>query len=523
MVAAMAAMWLAVAVWAAPLPEAMGDFDAYVARTMKEFEVPGIAVAIVKDGEVVWSRGYGVRELGKTETVDAHTLFAIASNTKAFTAASLAILMDDKKLKWDDPVTQHLPWFAMSDAFVTREMTVRDLLAHRSGLGLGAGDLLFWPATTYSTEEVVRRLRHVPLATSFRSAYAYDNILYAAAGLVIGEAAGQPWSEFVRSRIFLPVGMTETKTNCTELRPGDNVATGHARFDFKDLRTVPALAWDNNSAAGGIYSNLTDMAKWLRVQLDGGLLPAGADGKERRLFSAARQREMWSVVTPMPIREPSIAALGPTKPNFQGYGHGWVLSDYRGKKLVAHTGGWPGQVSKVVMIPELKLGVVVLTNQEAGAAFQAVSWRALDAFLGAPPTDWIAAYAEAVKKGKDDAEKSWAKHVAARDPNAKPTLPPAKVTGTYRDAWYGDVTIAEESGRWVMRFSKTADLVGELEPWQHTTYIVRWRDRAQNADAFVTFALTPDGDVDEIKMEAISPETDFSFDFHHLKLKPVKR
>lgn len=508
---------------ATPLPEGLADFDAYVERVRHEFSVPGIAVAIVHDGQVVLERGYGVREVGRPEPVDAHTLFAIASNTKAFTTAALAILMDEGKVSWEDHVTDHLAWFQMSDPVVTREMTVRDLLTHRSGLGLGAGDLLFWPATTYTTEEVVHRLKHVPLSTSFRSAYAYDNILYAAAGLTIEQVSGGTWADFMHRRIFTPVGMTETRANCTELKPGDNVATGHALFDFKDLKSVPALAWDNNSAAGGIYSNVHDMAKWIGVQLAGGALPAGADGKERRLFAAQRQKEMWSVITPIPIGEPATPGLAASKPNFLGYGHGWVLQDYRGQKLVSHTGGWPGMVSRVALLPAQKVGVVVLTNQEVGAAFQSVVLRVLDAYLAAPSTDWVAAYAESLKKKSGEADDSWSKHVAARDAKAGPSLPLARYAGTYRDVWCGDVTVAEEAGKLVLRFVRTAQLVGEMEAWQHNTFLVHWRDRSLNADAFVNFALTPDGAVDSVRMEAVSPLTDFSFDFQDLRLKPVAK
>lgn len=508
---------------AAGLPAGLQDFDAHVARVQAEFEVPGLAVAIVKDGEIVLARGFGVRELGRPEAVDGDTLFAIASNTKAFTAASLAILVDEGRLRWDDRVTDHLPWFRMSDAFVTREMTIRDLLTHRSGLALGAGDLLFWPATDFSTREIVERLRFVPLAASFRADYAYDNVLYAAAGLVIEQVSGRSWADFVRERILVPAGMAATQPNCRHLPAGANAATGHARHDFKDLRPVSPLAWDNNPAAGGIYSSARDLARWVRIQLAGGRLPPAAGGVEPRLFQPARAREMWSLVTPMRISEPKIAALQPTQPNFLGYGLGWFVSDYRGRKLVWHTGGWPGQVSKVVLVPELNLGVVVLTNAESGAAFQAVSWRVLDAYLGAPATDWVAAYAEAVRAARDGADASWAKHEAARAAGSTPSLPLAKYAGTYRDAWRGEVYITENDGRLTLRFSRTDKLGGDLEHWQHDTFIVRWHDRSHNADAFLTFALTPDGGVDQVKMAAISPLTDFSFDFHDLRLKPVAK
>jgi CubicO group peptidase (beta-lactamase class C family) len=502
-------------------PAQLSDFDAYVDSVRKQFDVPGIGVAIVKDGNVVLEQGSGVRKLGDPTKVDAHTLFAIASNTKAFTAASLAILADEKKLAMDDRVIDHLPWFQMSDPYVTREMRIRDLLAHRSGLSLGAGDLLYWPTTTYSTEEVVQRLRNVPLTNGFRSEYAYDNILFAVAGLTIEKISGKSWADFVHDRIFVPLGMNETRTNMFALKPGDDVATGHAKFDFKDLKPVAPMAWQNNSGAGGIYSSPHDMATWMRVQLDGGVFGKDADGKERRLFSAERQKEMWSLLTPIRISDPAVPELATTKPNFYGYGEGWFVSDYRGHKLVWHTGGWPGMVSRVTLVPDMKLGVVVLTNQESGAAFQAVTMRALDAYMDAPKTDWVGAYAAAVKKSESKADAGTAAHEAARDKQSKPSLPLDKYTGTYRDPWYGDVTVARENGKLIMRFSKTAQLVGVMEPWQHDTFIVRWNDRSLNGDAFVNFSLDPDGKIREARMEAVSSLTDFSFDFQDLRLKPV--
>lgn len=420
------AQWTAVflaAVWVstvlAATPARLATFDAYAERVLREFDVPGMAVAVVQDGAVVFARGYGIREMGKPEFVDEHTLFAIASNTKAFTSTLLAQLVDEKKLHWDDRVIDHLPWFAMSDPYVTREMTIRDLLVHRSGLGLGAGDLLFWPTTNYTTKEVVQRLKFIPLATSFRAAYAYDNILYAVAGLVIEEVSGRTWAQNIRERIFAPVGMTNAKPNCLELAPNDNTATGHAKLDFKDLRPVPPLAWDNNSAAGGIYANVTDLARWMQVQLDAGRLPPAEDGAERRLFAAARQKDMWTLVTPMPFSNPP-PLLAEAKRNFRGYALGWEITDFRGQRLVTHTGGWPGQVSRTTLVPDRQLGIVVLTNQEVGAAFQAVTMHLLDVFFDAPEKDWCAAYAEIVRKSGADADDSWAKLLAGRAADSQP-------------------------------------------------------------------------------------------------------
>lgn len=502
------------------LPASLQDMDAYVASVRESFDVPGIAVAVVKDGEVVLARGYGERELGKPARVDEHTLFAIASNTKAFTSASLSMLADEGKLTLEDRVIDHLPWFRMSDPYVTREMRIRDLLVHRSGLGLGAGDLLFWPTTTYSNREVAERLRDVPLSGGFRERYAYDNILYGVAQLVIEQASGQRYDEFLRTRIFQPLGMRETRYNSDTLTPRDNVATGHAKADFTTLVPAPRMTWKNVAGAGGLYSSVSDMARWMNAQLAGGVY-RDAKGNEHRLFTPERQKAMWSLVTPMPIAEPKIEALKAAKPAFLGYGEGWTVSEFQGEKLVWHTGGWPGMVSRVTLVPEHRLGIVVLTNQEVGAAFNAVTLKVLDAYLANSGTDWLAAYAAQVALSKDNADAHWRKLQAARDASSRPSLPLEKYAGTLRDPWYGDVSVTNEEGGLVLRFSRTPELVGDLQPWQHDTFVVRWRERWLNADAFITYALNPDGSLREARMEAISPLTDFSFDFHDLRLAPV--
>lgn len=511
---------------AAAEPAELAGFDAFVETTRETFDVPGIAVAIVRDGEVVLERGYGLRDLQTRAPVGPRTLFAIASNTKAFTSASLSILADEGKLSLDDRVIDHLPWFRMSDDYISGEMRIRDLLVHRSGLGLGAGDLLYWPTTDYSTEEVARRLRHVPIDGSFRGQYAYDNILYGVAQLVIEAASGQSYAQFLQQRILDPLGMASTRFNSDTLRADDEIATGYAKADFKDLQPAPRMAWANVSGAGGLYSSVHDMTRWMRMQLAGGSYHDAA-GETRRLFSEKRQQAMWTVVTPRAVGKAPVPELAPAMPNFSGYGEGWNLSDYRGEKLVWHTGGWPGMVSRLTLVPERGIGIVVLTNAEVGGAFQAVTLRALDAMLGAPaegPTehDWNAAFAAALAASRGKADEDWDKHVAARDARSKPSLPVADYAATYRDPWYGDVAIERDGERLRMRFTRTPALRGTLEHWQHDTFIVRWDERWLNADAFVSFALDPDGKVREARMEAVSPLTDFSFDFQHLRLVPVE-
>src|SRR5262245_789959 len=483
------------------------DLDSYAARVLKEYEVPGFAVAIVKDGKVALAKGYGVRKLGEPASVDEHTLFGIASNTKAFTSAALAMLVDEGKISWDDPVTKHLPTFQLYDPYVTREMTIRDLLTHRSGLGLGAGDLLWWPPTDYSREEIIRRFRFVKPASSFRSRYAYDNVLYMIAGQIIPAVTGKSWDDFIKERILVPLGMTESNTSVSAFRPGDNIAIPHAPVEGR-IEPIKYINLDNVGPAGSINSDVSDMAKWVIVQLDGGLIRSSG----KRLFTERQSREMWSAQTITPVGDPPPHLAG-LKANFSAYGLGWGLTDYRGKKVVSHTGGLPGYVSRVALVPDLKLGVVVLTNQESGAAFQAMTYRILDYYLGAPATDWIAAFRTSTDQAKARADEVEKRQASSRAADSKPSLPIAKYAGRYSDAWYGEVSINQEEGKLVLRFSHTPALTGDLEHWQYDTFKVRWRDRSLNADAFVTFALKPAGSIEQMKMVPISPLTDFSFDF----------
>jgi CubicO group peptidase (beta-lactamase class C family) len=503
---------------ASPKPALPPDLDAFVARTIREFEVPGLALAIVKDGQPILLKGYGVRRLGTAAPVTPQTLFGIASNTKAFTAAALAMLVDEGKLAWDDPVTRHLPAFQLYDPYVTRELTVRDLLTHRSGLGLGAGDLMFFPPSTFTRDEIVERLRYIKPATSFRSKYAYDNCLYLVAGQIVPALTGQSWDELIKSRIFAPLGMTTSNTSVSDLAPDGDVATPHSLVD-KVVTPVAPHRLDNNAPAGGINSSIAEMSRWVLAQLEGGVY-RDAQGNEKRLFSPAQNKEMWSAQTLLPIADPpkELAAL---RPRFAAYGLGWGLRDYRGRKLVSHTGGLLGMVSQVVLVPEERLGIVVLTNQEQGAAFRAVTWRILDHFLGAPPVDWLQAFKSASAREVAEAQEKVEKQAANRVRDSKPALPFASYCRRYRDAWYGEVEVAIEEGKPVIRFSRTPSLVGDLEHWQHETFVARWRDRSLNADAFVTFALGPHGGIEQMKMAPVSPLTDFSFDFQDLLFTPM--
>ncbi len=494
---------------------AQENLDATVERALKEFAVPGMAVMVVKDGKVLHTKGYGVRKLGDPAPVTRKTMFGIASNTKAFTAAALAMLVEEGKLKWDDPVLQYLPWFQMYDPYVTRELTVRDLLVHRSGLGLGAGDLMYFPPTDLGRDEILRRMRYVKPATSFRSRYAYDNALYIAAGQVVAAASGKNWDDFLKERIFKPLGMNSTNTTIRDFKPGDDIAMPHAKADGK-LQSIEPGNCDNWGAAAAINSNLEDLSRWVLLQLGRGT------SNGTKLFSEAQSREMWSPVTIMPTR-PGNGPMAAVSPTFSTYALGWNVSDYRGRKLVHHTGGLPGMVTRVTLAPDLNLGVVVLTNQETGSAFNSVTYTVLDHYMGASGTDWVAVMSAAQKKREAEAEATVTKAASKRDTASKSPLPVASYAGRYRDAWYGDVLIEEKDGKLGIRFSHSPDLAGTLEHWQQDTFVARWHKRTLLADAYVTFSLKPDGSVDEVKMSAVSPATDFSFDFHDLLLKPVAK
>nr|WP_038500873.1 serine hydrolase [Janthinobacterium agaricidamnosum] len=494
------------------------DLDQDVASAMKTFDVPGIAIVIVKDGKVVLARGFGLRKLGEPAPVDAKTLFEVASNSKAFTAATLAMLVDEGKLAWDDPVTRHLPGFQMYDSYVTGAMTIRDLLTHRSGLGLGAGDLLWWPTTTFSTDEIIGKLRYIKPATSFRNSYAYDNLLYIVAGKIIAEKTGKTWGQAVHERILKPLGMDGTTTSLDDNIGNPDVANPHSKINGK-IAAVKAIPVPNAVGAVGINTNAQDIAKWMNLLLAEGELPGG--DKDKRLFSAAQSREMWSAQTPIRISEPK-PALAATRPNFSAYGLGFQLSDYRGMKVAQHGGALQGFYSTVLMVPQAKLGVAILTNAENSGVMTALKWRIVDHYLNVAPSDWIK-LVSGVEQEKHQEELNKLKTASAdRAAKSSPSLPLASYDGEYEDPWYGKVVIRHEGKQQILTFTRTPDLTGQLEHWQHDTFIVRWKERNFNADAYVTFALNPDGSIDRVKMAPVSKETDFSYDFPDLALTPVK-
>jgi CubicO group peptidase (beta-lactamase class C family) len=477
----------------------LAEIDAYAQKVQTDWNVPGLAVGIVKDDKVIFAKGYGVRQLGKTERVDENTLFAIASNSKAFTTASLAILIDEGKLKWDDKVSQHLPEFQMYDPYVTRELTVRDLVTHRSGLDTFSGDLL-WYETNYSTDEILRRVRYLRPTSSFRSRYGYQNLMFTAAGRIVEKVSGKSWGDFVRERILTPLGMTRTTASVKDLK--DNYSMPHNESGGS-LRVLHVGNVDAAAAAAGLNSSVREIAAWLRLQLGRGTF----EGK--KIFSRERSAEMWSAVTPLGVA-PFPAENAPTR-LFSAVGMGWFLNDYRGRKMVSHTGGLDGMLSQTAMLPEENLGLVVLTNSEAGAYSPIVN-KILDVFLeAAPKRDWSTERLERIKQNKTREAEEDKKLIAARVPNTKPSLALADYAATYSGEMYGDATVTTENGKLVLRLIPAPNFVADLEHWYYDTFLIKWRPTvAYNFPrGFVSFTIDKTGRANELKID--QPNNDFWF------------
>jgi CubicO group peptidase (beta-lactamase class C family) len=483
----------------------LARLDADIAEAKAEWPVPGLAVAIVKDGQTVFAKGYGVRTAGDDTPVNEHTLFAIASNTKAFTSAALAMLVEEGKLTWDDPVRQHLPYFQLYDPYVSQEMRIRDLLSHRSGLGTYSGDLL-WYGTDYSAEEVIRRARHLDPAGLFRGSYGYSNLMFIAAGEIVSGASGVPWPEFVRGRILRPLGMSRTVLSVSELPTRDNVASPHKNL-ADGVVAIDWYGWDAMAAAGGIISSVSEMTEWLKLQLGRG------QWNGHQLFTEESSWEMWTVHNPRRI-SPQQRRTTPST-HFRGYGLGWELKDYLGRLVVSHGGGYDGMFSRVVLVPEEGLGVVVLTNSMTSLG-TALANHVVDVFLGAEEQDWSRSMLASFETARQRFETRQAAAGQARVSGTRPSLALEEYAGTYGGALYGDGTVSVEDGNLVLRLLPNSDLVADLTHLHHDTFFIQWRDTfAWFGPGTATFILDASGEVDEVRLDV--PNDDFWF--HELELK----
>lgn len=490
------------------------EVDNVVNRALTTFNVPGIAVAVVKDGKVVLSKGYGVKSILTNEKVDANTLFGIASNSKAFTTAALAILIDEGKLKWDDKVINYLPNFKMYNDYVTNEFTIRDLLTHRSGLGLGAGDLMIWPdGSNFTAQDIIQNLQYLKPISAFRTKYDYDNLLYIVAGEVVHKVSGMSWCDFVESRIMKPLEMNNSAASFVRLKDTSNVIAPHVPLNGK-LKIISRYKNHILDAAGGIYSSVNDMSKWVIMQLNNGKY--GPENKQ--LFSEKEHNEMWTPQTIIPA-----TTRPPYNTHFSSYGLGWFLSDVKGYKQATHTGGLEGIVTQVTLLPELNLGIIVLTNQQSGAAFNSITNTIKDSYLGIKPEDYVAAYSNRAKATQESSDKKteevWALVTKNKKDNIKVDF--KNYIGTYKDNWFGEIVISENKGKLFFASKRSPRLSGELFLYKDKNLVVKWNNPYFEADAHLFFEFDSNGKASGIKMKPISELTDFSYDFQDLDFRKV--
>lgn len=492
------------------------SLDASIERAARTFNAPGIAVSVIHDGNLIYADGYGVVEVGSTHRVDDRTLFQIGSVSKAFTAAALAILVDEGKLRWDDPVIDHLPEFRMHDPWVTREFTIRDLLTHRSGLPPGAGDLLMFPDGNATPAEVIRALRHLKPAHSFRSQFDYDNLLYVVAGEVVARVGKQPFETFLEQRLLRPLGMSDCAASADRAPPMAELATPHVIVDDK-LETTTTRVTRLVAAAGGVTCSARGMSHWMSFLLKGGETPGG-----ERLVS---QQQFAQLTKPVTLLDTPDYLSENAGSYLNAYALGWGVSTFYGQPMLSHGGGVWGMTSFIAVLPKQGLAVFATSNQMS-ATPRAVVYDIVDQFLrdttpGAGK-DWIAILSEASQDRQNAAVDVVAKAWESRNAESRPSLPLEVYTGTYRDSWYGDVRVSlADDGQLWFRSARNEPLRGPLQHFQYDTFIARWTDRRLMADAYVTFLVGADGTIDGIRMKPVSPATDFSYDFHDLDLRRV--
>jgi CubicO group peptidase (beta-lactamase class C family) len=486
--------------------------DSIMGYAMDKFNVAGVAMAIVKDGEIIHSKGYGVKSAVTKSPVNENTNFAIASNSKAFTTAALAILVEEGKLTWQDKVKDHIPEFKMYNPYVTENFNIQDLLTHRSGLGLGVGDLMFWPdGSNFTIDDLLSSFQHFKPVSAFRTKFDYDNLLYLVAGEVIKRVSGMSWEDFISERIFQPIDMDNSFASIDRIKDKKNLAKPHDS-NSGTLKVLSDFQQMINGAAGGIYSNVDDISKWMLLHLNNGKY---GDSLKNELFTLKSQREMWKIHTVTDVdRNPHYNS------HFSGYGLGWALSDIKGNMKVSHNGGLPGMLSRTIMIPDINLGLVILTNtsDDGAGIFSSVSNTIVDSYLGLDDFGWIDKYAEYYqnKKEKGDSITKEVWKVVESVDNSQ--LKIENYIGVYKDDWFGNVEVFMNGKKIWMKSHRSPKLNGEMYFYNSNTFAVKWEYQDMNGDAFAMFTLDEKGKAQSIKMKGISPNIDFSFDFQDLDL-----
>jgi CubicO group peptidase (beta-lactamase class C family) len=484
--------------------------DELIQNSLKTFDVPGMSVGVVKDGKLIYAKGFGVRSLKNNQPMDDNTLVGIASNSKGFTCTALAILADEGKINWDDKVTKYIPEFQMADPYVSQNVTIKDLVTHRAGLGLGQGDLMFFPeGGNLTVNDIVHNVRYLKPENPFRTTLDYNNIMFIVAGEVIHRVSGLQWADFIEQRIMKPVGMTASFGSYNRAKNSQNIIDAHAPVDGKVI-AVPHDWNETANAAGGILSNIQDMTTWANFLLNGFVTK---DGK--RLVSEKNAHELWSLQIP-----DKVGISSPYDTHFYGYGLGWFLSDVKGHLQVQHSGGLIGTVTHFTLIPDLKLGIVVLTNQQSGAAFSTITNSVKDAYLKVENRDWLKLYGDRNKKNEETFAKQ-KKEVYDKASKYKSDLKDDQFIGWYKDDWFGIVEVSKQGKGYRIISKSSPRLKGDLIPYSANSFVAKWDDRSYDADAFFTLNFDENGKATSAKMKPISDVTDFSFDFEDLDLKKI--
>jgi CubicO group peptidase (beta-lactamase class C family) len=489
-----------------PYKKEIKELNKYYEDAREDWEVPGLAVGIIKDGEVILAEGYGQQDVRKDSPVNSKTMFPIASNTKAFTSAALAILVDEGKISWNDKVTDYIPWFRLYDPYVSENMTVRDLLCHRSGLATFSGDLL-WYGTDYDREEIIRRARYLEPVYGFREQFGYSNIMYLTAGEIIPVVTGNSWDDFIEKNFINKLGMERTTTTTTDLPKFSNVATPHTDFEGEVI-AIEYLNWDNIAPAGAIISCVDDVLKWLDLQLNHGIYQGDT------IFTEQRSKEMWSQNTVLDVS--SFAEENYPGMFFRSYGLGWGLSNYKGRMVVSHSGGYDGMISYTCMVPEENLGFVILTNKNS-SLYNPLVYKTLDEFLGGEEKDWSRFILGLVEDGEERQEEAEEKRKDSRVRRTSPSLDIEEYTGTYGGELYGNATVELKNKELVVQLVPAKKFRGTLSHWHYDTFEIVFEEFPSLPPGTCTFVLGADGKVAEMKIDVPNPDFDFT------ELKFVKK
>lgn len=463
------------------LPE---NIDDWIEASRQDWKIPGMAVGIVKDGKVVYAQGFGEKKLGSGEKVDANTIFSIASVSKNITAAALGILVDEGKIDWDDKITQHIPWFQLKDPWITKELTIRDALTHRVGLGRYLGNRLQF-MTDSPRDTILYQMRYMDLEKPFRSNFVYNNVMYSLAGQIIEHVEGVTWDEFLKTRLFSPLEMNTTTTSITEFKGGDNQAYPHQEIDG-EVVSIQRRNWDNAGPAGGVNASINDLNKWLLMQL-------GTSG-EYNGKTIVSEKQMNELHKPQMVSGQANAMAAQST-----YGFGWNITDHKGKRVITHGGATDGFNTSMYLMPELELGVIVVGNTFNGLG-NAVAYQVMDAYLGDNEVDYNERYLNRYKKSYERAAEAREKIHEERVKKTKPSLDLEAYTGVYHSEGYGKVEVKKVGKELEMRFWNTDDLEAILEHWHFDTFRAVWKNPAQREE-FMQFHLNKAGEVEALDFE----------------------